>query len=213
MRIVGFLTALGIPLFLLGFCTTPDIVPIQAEQTWGEKVAAAAESIIDSDILYDPAYVKIPYPNGDVDPKTGVCTDVVIRTYRKLNIDLQKLVHEDMKDHFEEYPNNWGLNSTDSNIDHRRVPNLMTFFERKGKIKSKSLRAEDYKAGDIVAWDLGSGILHIGIVSNNSMNGGLKKKVIHNIGNGQIEEDVLFNWKIIGIYTVSYTHLTLPTKA
>jgi len=170
----------------------------ELEKEWGEKVAAAAESIINQEIIYDPTYVKIPYPNGDVDPKTGVCTDVVIRTYRKLNIDLQKLVHEDMKVHFQEYPNNWGLKSTDKNIDHRRVPNLTTFFKRHGIAKAITENPEDYLSGDIVTWDLGNGILHIGIVSNIKENGTLRKKVIHNIGNGQVSEDILFDWTIIG---------------
>jgi len=157
------------------------------------KLSVAARSIIDPTIIYDPSYVRIKYPMGDVDPKRGVCTDVVIRAYREIGDDLQKLVHEDMKANFSKYPQRWGRTEPDSNIDHRRVPNLMKYFERNGTSLPITNNKKDYHAGAIVCWDLGSGILHIGIVT-------MDKKIVHNIGGGQVEEDCLFNWRIIGHY-------------
>jgi uncharacterized protein YijF (DUF1287 family) len=155
----------------------------------------AAKKIIDPSIVYDPAYVRIKYPMGDVDPGTGVCTDVVIRAYRGLGIDLQQEVHEDMKANFNKYPKAWGMTKPDPNIDHRRVPNLMTFFSRKGKSLPITDDPADYKPGDIVCWDLGGGLYHIGIVLDNP------RSILHNIGGGQIVEDCLFSWKIIGRYS------------
>lgn len=171
---------------------------------FGQKVGAAAQSIIDPTIIYDPTYRQISYPNGDVAANTGVCTDVVIRTYRVLGIDLQKLVHEDMKAHFLLYPSQkmWGLKSTDKNIDHRRVPNLQRFFERNGQEKVKSTNASDYSAGDIVAWKLPNGLLHIGVVVDKKSRDGIPL-VVHNIGGGQVAENVLFAWDIIGHYSYS----------
>ena len=133
---------------------------------------------------------------GDIPADKGVCTDVIIRAYRKIGIDLQQLVHEDMKANFQLYPNNWGLTRTDRNIDHRRVPNLMKFFERFGEVKSNSSNAADYQPGDIVCWNLGGGTHHIGIV----VDGPGKPHIVHNIGVGQIKEDFLFNYPVIGHY-------------
>ena len=127
-------------------------------------LSKAAIELTNDHVIYDPSYFSIDYPNGDVPEGKGVCTDVIIRAYRKLGIDLQKLVHEDMKANFQVYPKNWGLKSTDKNIDHRRVPNLMKFFERHGTSLSKSENPEDYLPGDVVTWDLGRGITHIGLV-------------------------------------------------
>jgi len=151
-------------------------------------------------VTYDPSYFSIDYPNGDVPSDKGVCTDVIIRAYRKIGIDLQKEVHEDMKANFNSYPKKWGLTSTDKNIDHRRVPNLMTFFKRKGAEKTISKKAMDYKAGDIVCWNLGGAILHIGIVVDKKSNDGKRNLIVHNIGGGQVLEDCLFDFKIIGHY-------------
>jgi len=151
-------------------------------------------------VSYDPAYYKIAYPNGDVPADKGVCTDVVIRAYRKLGIDLQKEVHEDMKANFEKYPKNWGLKTTDRNIDHRRVPNLMTFFSRHGETKKISDNPDDYLPGDIVCWNLGGGTTHIGIVVNRKRADGKQYYIVHNIGAGQVLEDCLFSYKIIGHY-------------
>ena len=151
-------------------------------------------------VSYDPSYFSITYPNGDVPSDKGVCTDVVIRAYRKVGVDLQKEVHEDMKANFAVYPKNWGLKTTDKNIDHRRVPNLMTFFKRKGAKKLISDKAEDYLPGDIVCWNLRGGILHIGIVVDKKSKDGKRNLIVHNIGAGQVMEDCLFDFKIIGHY-------------
>jgi uncharacterized protein YijF (DUF1287 family) len=148
---------------------------------------------------YDPAYRKLAYPGGDVATNTGVCCDVVVRAFRGLKIDLQKEVHEDMAKAFSEYPNKWGLKKPDSNIDHRRVPNLMTWFKRKGWSCNASQNPGDFQPGDVVAWDLGGGVTHIGIVSDRKAASGTPL-VIHNIGRGTQEEDILLTYKIIGHY-------------
>ena len=152
-------------------------------------------------VSYDPAYVTLKYPNGDVAPDKGVCTDVVIRAYRRLGIDLQKEVHEDMSAHFNLYPKKWGRKSPDKNIDHRRVPNLMVFFSRHGITRSISSKSGDYAPGDIVCWDLGGGITHIGLVVNKKSADGQRYMIVHNIGNGQVLADCLFNYAVIGHYT------------
>ncbi len=151
-------------------------------------------------MTYDPSYFSIPYPNGDVPSDKGVCTDVVIRAYRKLGVDLQKAVHEDMKTNFNVYPKLWGLKTTDKNIDHRRVPNLMTYFKRQGAELPISLKVNDYIPGDIVCWNLGGVITHIGIVVNIKSKDGKRFLIVHNIGRGQVLEDCLFDFKIIGHY-------------
>ena len=144
---------------------------------------------------YDPSYYKIPYPNGDV-PSGGACTDVIIRVLRKNNMDLQQLIHEDMVAHFSEYPNKWGLKKTDSNIDHRRVPNIMKYFERKGFAAPITKKGVDYFPGDIVCWELSPGITHIGIVLEN-------QDVFHNMGpSSRIESNFLFLHRIIGHYRI-----------
>jgi len=160
----------------------------------------AALELTKQKVVYDPSYFSIKYPNGDVPNDKGVCTDVIIRAYRKLGIDLQKEVHEDMKVNFSKYPKNWGLKSTDKNIDHRRVPNLMTYFNRKGAEKPITKIASDYKPGDVVAWNLGGAITHIGIVVNKKSRDGKRHLIVHNIGAGQVVEDCLFKFKIIGHY-------------
>lgn len=157
-----------------------------------------AKKQINVTIGYDPAYRKMAFPMGDVPLHTGVCTDVVIRAYRHQQIDLQKLVNQDMKKAWSSYPKLWGLKSTDTNIDHRRVPNLETFFQR----HAKSLSLTDitsFKAGDIVTWRLPRNLPHIGIISDKKTSAGIPL-VIHNIGAGTQEEDVLFKYKIIGHY-------------
>jgi uncharacterized protein YijF (DUF1287 family) len=149
---------------------------------------------------YDPSYVKIDYPGGDVPLDRGVCSDVLIRAFRKAGIDLQKEVHQDMRGDFAAYPRRWGLARPDPNIDHRRVPNLMTFFKRRGKALAASSRKEDYLPGDIVAWDLGNGLTHIGLVTDLPSEATGAFKIVHNIGAGVRVEDVLFSWQIIGHY-------------
>lgn len=170
-------------------------------QSFTENLSSSAMELTSQHVTYDPSYFSIAYPNGDVPSDKGVCTDVVIRAYRGLNIDLQKEVHEDMITNFSSYPNIWGLKSTDKNIDHRRVPNLMKFFERNGIEKSISKNPEDYKPGDIVCWNLSGAITHIGIVVNKKSTNNNRYMVVHNIGGGQVLEDCLFKYRIIGHYS------------
>ncbi|MFG6686194.1 DUF1287 domain-containing protein [Mariniflexile sp. HNIBRBA6329] len=160
----------------------------------------AALELTKQSVMYDPSYFSIPYPNGDVPANKGVCTDVVIRAYRKMGFDLQKEVHEDMKTNFSLYPKIRGLKTTDKNIDHRRVPNLMTYFERQGAKKPITNNTKDYIPGDVVCWNLGGAITHIGIVVNKKSNDGKRYLIVHNIGSGQVLEDCLFDFKIIGHY-------------
>lgn len=164
-------------------------------------VAAALERTHHS-VRYVSEYVRMPYPGGDVPADTGVCTDEIIRAYRPVGVDLQKEVHEDMLRTFSVYPNQrrWRLAHPDSNIDHRRVPNLMVFFQRKGEPLPITSRAADYAPGDLVTWDLGGNVPHIGIVVDQRMRGSSTYMVVHNIGQGPRMEDVLFNWKITGHY-------------
>jgi hypothetical protein len=164
-----------------------------------KRLVEAAKGRTLKNIRYDPMYFKIDYPGGDIPQDLGVCTDLIIRAYRKVGIDLQKEVHEDMKDNFSLYPKIWGLRRPDPNIDHRRVPNLMVFFKRKGKTLPITNDPCDYHPGDVVVWDLGGGITHIGIVVDKKGDE-CRYKVVHNIGYGPKIEDVLFNWKIIGHY-------------
>lgn len=171
-----------------------------AQTDFYSVLADSAFTLTNQKVRYDGSYRKIPYPGGDVPADIGVCTDVVIRAYRKLGIDLQKEVHEDMLSNFDLYPKLWGLPRPDKNIDHRRVPNLMKFFSRKGTVLAKTQNAEDYNPGDLVCWDLGGGITHIGIVSNKLSEGGGRYQMIHNIGAGQVMEDCLFKYTIIGHY-------------
>lgn len=168
--------------------------------TWYTTFADSAISLSLDQVKYDPAYFSIDYPHGDIPPDKGVCTDVVIRAYRKVGIDLQKEVHEDMAAHFDLYPSIWGLSSTDKNIDHRRVPNLMTFFERQGQLLSITENADDYMPGDIVCWNLGGAITHIGIVVDKRSHDQKRNLIVHNIGAGQVIQDCLFDFKIIGHY-------------
>ena len=167
-----------------------------------EHLVAAAIERTHHDVRYDPAYVRIPYPGGDVPADTGVCTDEIIRAYRRVGVDLQKEVHEDMVQNFNLYPqrSRWLLNHPDTNIDHRRVPNLMAFFGRKGESLAVSGRPEDYAPGDIVTWDLGGGVPHVGLVVDQKSPKSSRFMIVHNIGEGPRREDVLFHWKITGHY-------------
>jgi hypothetical protein len=149
---------------------------------------------------YNPAYVKLAYPNGDVDNSTGVCTDVVIRAFRAQGVDLQKQVHEDMRKAFKRYPTRWGLRTPDPNIDHRRVPNLMTFFDRQNKSLNISDDPQAYQAGDLVVWTLPTGQEHIGVVLAERSPDELRPLIGHNVGEGTNVEDVLFAWPIKGHY-------------
>jgi uncharacterized protein len=169
---------LSILFFLCTTCTAT------AQTIFYDKLSDAAIALTEQSVEYDPAYFKIAYPNGDVPKGKGVCTDVIIRAYRKMGIDLQKGVHEDMKANFGKYPKIWGMKYTDKNIDHRRVPNLMVFFSRYGQAKPITDKPEDYLAGDIVCWNLGRGITHIGLVVNQLSTDGQRKLIVHNIGGG-----------------------------
>jgi uncharacterized protein YijF (DUF1287 family) len=149
---------------------------------------------------YDPAYVSISYPNGDIPLERGVCADVIVRAYRAAGVDLQKAVHEDMRKNFAAYPKLWGLRRPDPNIDHRRVANLRTYFKRRGQSVPVTRKPADYRTGDVVAWELPGGRLHIGLVSDERVPGTDRPGVIHNIGAGARQEDVLLAWKILGHY-------------
>jgi len=173
---------------------------LSAQENFFQKLSNAAVELTHQEVKYDPSYFSIAYPNGDVPANKGVCTDVIIRAYRKLGIDLQKSVHEDMVKNFKLYPNNWGLKKTDTNIDHRRVPNLQTFFKRHGVSLDPSKAPNDYHPGDIVTWDLGKGITHIGIVINKKSTDNKRHLIVHNIGNGQEVSDCLFSYTVTGHY-------------
>lgn len=167
-----------------------------------QTLIAAAIAQTRDNVIYKGTYFKIPYPMGDIPAKYGVCTDVIIRAYRKLGIDLQQLVHEDMRSNFSLYPakKNWGQTKTDTNIDHRRVPNLQTFFTRQGKKLVVSAKPQDYRAGDLVTWMLPGNLPHIGIVTSQFSADGLRPLIVHNIGAGPQLEDMLFNYTISGHY-------------
>ncbi len=194
-------------LWLLALATGPSFGQAAESPSAGTReLPPAVRTVVDSakaqihvTTEYDPSYVRLSYPGGDVPPETGVCADVIIRAFRKAGVDLQKEIHEDMARKFTAYPQRWGLKRPDTNIDHRRVPNLMTFFRRAGKELPITAQAGDYLPGDVVAWDLGGGVTHIGIVSEDRSGGG-RRWMVHNIGRGARLEDVMFSWKVIGHY-------------
>ena len=171
-----------------------------SSNSFADDFVNAANDRTTQSVRYDGAYQRIAYPNGDVPANIGVCTDVIIRSYRALGIDLQKLVHEDMRDNFSSYPSQriWGLNRPDSNIDHRRVPNLQTFFRRHGIEIAVSQKPEDYHPGAIVSWILPGNLPHIGIVTDQLVPGTKRPLIVHNIGAGPQLEDVLFDYPITG---------------
>lgn len=174
----------------------------EAQKAFLQRLVAAAVERTSHQVRYDSSYVRIPYPNGDVPADTGVCTDEIIRSYRAVGIDLQKEVHEDILHNWSAYPHDsrWKQSHPDSNIDHRRVPNLAVFFSRKGETLPTTYGADDYSPGDLVTWDLGGGVPHIGIVVDQKSPRGERYSVVHNIGEGPRMEDVLFRWKITGHY-------------
>jgi len=194
--------ALLVLLAVVGPVATAQSIPAKsvAHRQFLQNLSAAALERTHHYVRYDPAYVRIPYPGGDVPADTGVCTDEVIRSYRALGIDLQKDVHEDMVQNYAAYPRRWHwlLARPDPNIDHRRVPNLMVFFSRKGESLPITGRADDYSPGDLVTWDLGGGVPHIGIVVDRKSPQTGRYMVVHNIDAGPQMEDVLFSWKITG---------------
>ena len=166
-----------------------------------EKLVENARLQIGQTLYYDPAYTALKYPMGDVPLSKGVCTDVIVRALRHQGIDLQQRIHEDMQKNFKQYPQKWALKRTDRNIDHRRVPNIMTYLKRQGYATSD----QQYLAGDIVTWDLGRGLLHIGIISNTVVPLSKTALVIHNIGEGTRENDILHAYQIIGHYRLPTT--------
>lgn len=180
---------------------------------FGARLSGAAIEQTKAKVVYDSSYRMLAYPGGDVPADRGVCSDVVIRAFRAVGIDLQKHVHEDMTAHFSAYPALWGLVRPDSNIDHRRVPNIETYLTRAGASLPLSLRADDFEAGDIVAWNLrgGAGFLpHVGVVTDRIGVSGWPL-VVHNIGAGPEIEDVLFLWPMTGHYRVA-TSPTTPAS-
>lgn len=174
--------------------------PGSDERSFASRLVDAAMARLEHRVAYDGSYRRIPYPNGDVPANVGVCTDLVVRAYRALGIDLQKLVHEDMKAAFDEYPPKWGLSRPDPNIDHRRVPNLQRFFERHGEALAVSEDPADYRPGDLVTWMLPGNLPHIGIVVQRRTADGRRPLVVHNIGRGPQMEDVLFEYPVTGHY-------------
>lgn len=186
---------------------TPTPPQVAIQKAWAANTSPQLKQLVESAIDqtrvttgYDPSYVGIEYPGGDVPLETGVCSDVVVRAFRKAGIDLQKEIHEDMSRARAVYPKKWGAGRPDSNIDHRRVLNLMTYLDRKGKGLPIALNRDEYLPGDIVTWDLSPGIEHIGIVVNMWSDLGKGYQIVHNIGAGARSEDVLLNWKITGHY-------------
>jgi uncharacterized protein len=184
-------------LFTLAFLL-PAAAHAQDSTDFTRRLVAGAHQQVGVTLRYDAAYVSLPFPGGDVPMDRGVCTDVVVRAYRAVGVDLQLLVNQDMRKVFSAYPHAWGLSKPDSNIDHRRVLNLGVFFTRHGQSFPVTAVASDYKSGDIVAWRLPDGRPHIGLVSDRQENG--TPLMVHNIGAGAQVENVLFTFSIIGHY-------------
>jgi len=175
---------------------------ISTAESFTDDIVSAAIDRTQHNVIYDGRYLSIPYPNGDVPENIGVCTDVIIRAYRTIGTDLQKLVHEDMLANFNAYPSKriWGLNATDRNIDHRRVPNLQTFLVRQGEKFAVSDKGKDYKAGDLVTWMVSGNLPHIGIVTDKISLFTGNPMIVHNIGAGPKLDDMLFSYPITGHY-------------
>lgn len=192
----------NIAIILVGtfFIVYPAIAQNIYEDNLFSELVEAAIMRVGHSVTYDGSYRVIKYPGGDVADDIGVCTDVIIRVYREVGIDLQRKVHEDMKSNFSAYPNNWGLTKPDKNIDHRRVPNLQIFFKRNGTELPVTSNARDYKPGDLVTWIIPGNLPHIGIVINKKSSDGHRYMIVHNIGRGPKIEDMLFQYPITGHY-------------
>ena len=199
-RIESPLSLVAVAAWVLSFA-----LPVAAQEagTFSGRLVEAARERTTHRVTYDGSYRRIDYPGGDVPDEIGVCTDVVIRSYRALGIDLQQLVHEDMRAYFSKYPANWGLRGTDRNIDHRRVPNLRRFFERHGRSLPVSDEPADYRPGDLVTWMLPRNLPHIGIVVDRRSADDVRPLIVHNIGGGPRAEDMLFDFPITGHYRYS----------
>lgn len=191
-------------LVLTASAATPDQVEaararVSLDQTCASRLVHAALDRTKQMVRYEPAYVVLKYPGGDVPADTGVCTDEVIRAYRALGFDLQKLVHEDMAANFRAYPKQWGLSKTDRNIDHRRVPNLQTFFKRQGASLPVTQNADDYRPGDLITCTVAGKLPHIAMVVPSPTGSGAPW-IVHNIGGGPQMEDRLFEFPLTGHY-------------
>jgi len=197
LKKANILIWISLVLFLLNACQA-ETQTVEVNSPQAAKLIQGALQQIGKTLIYDPAYVRLDYPGGDIPLVRGVCTDVVVRAFRHTGIDLQVKVHEDMRKAFKRYPQNWGLKRPDKNIDHRRVPNLRTYFKRQGKSLPVTQNASHYQPGDVVTWRLDNNLVHIGIVSNQKRNG--RFLIIHNIGAGTVLEDVLFEFDITGHY-------------
>jgi uncharacterized protein YijF (DUF1287 family) len=180
---------------LIGVVTPPD-----AESTFVQRLIAAAVAQTSERVVYDGSYRRITYPGGDVPRHVGVCTDVIVRAYRAAGVDLQQRVHEDMARAFSSYPRLWGLTRPDSNIDHRRVPNLQTYFRRRGAEQTVSADAGSYLPGDVATWMLPGNLPHIGVVIDQRSDDGARPLIAHNIGQGPRVEDMLFQFPVTGHY-------------
>ncbi len=174
--------------------------PQRLDTSFAQALIQAAVAQTSTPVTYDGSYRRIPYPGGDVPASIGVCTDLIVRAYRAVGVDLQERVHEDMKAAFNSYPQLWGLSRADPNIDHRRVPNLQTYFRRRGAQLSIGRDAGDYLPGDLVTWTLPGNLPHIGLVTDRRSPDGKRLLVVHNIGRGPEIEDMLFGYPISGHY-------------
>ncbi|MBX3016657.1 MAG: DUF1287 domain-containing protein [Bdellovibrionaceae bacterium] len=173
-----------------------NLAPRRMKAADCDRLLARARLMVESEIRYVADYVEIPFPEGDVAPDTGVCADVVVRSFREIGIDLQERVNRELKRDFASSPQIWGLEGPDTNIDHRRVPNLMWYFTREWSRRPLSEDNQDYRRCDVVAWDLGGGVTHIGIVSGVDANG--ETQLIHHLAEHPQEQAVLRRWRIIG---------------
>ena len=191
-------------IFVVAMATTavgePSGPGSRLEARFAQTLIQAAVAQTTAPVTYDGSYRRIPYPRGDVPASIGVCTDVIVRAYRAVGVDLQVRVHEDMKAAFGAYPQLWGLSRADPNIDHRRVPNLQTYFRRRGAQVPISRHADDYLPGDLVTWILPGNLPHIGLVTDRRSPDGTRWLIVHNIGRGPEIEDVLFSYPISGHY-------------
>ena len=192
------LISLAVALLIILKPASPSVT--YADEGFSKALVKAALERTEHTVRYDPAYVKLTYPGGDVPSGTGVCIDVIIRSYRALGIDLQKEIHEDMSANFNKYPKNWGAKRPDKNIDHRRVPNLQVFLERHGKKLKVTKNPADYRPGDIVTWMVDRKLPHVGIVVDKMTRLAKRPFIVHNIGRGPKLEDRLFEFPITGHY-------------